>query len=118
MAFVHEKTLWESVGGGFHLAGEERLCKVGKHKLLVRRSERLNRMGNPIHYVTYVHPDGTMGKTFSTTGSAMLAAKDALRSEGIEVRKRTPRYAAKKPAAKKPSTKKPAAKKPTGRGKR
>ena len=48
-SFVYYDTIWKGVGGGLSNPGESRLCKVGKHKVLLTRSERLNRYGNPVH---------------------------------------------------------------------
>ena len=48
MSFVKRKTIWNSVGGGFSNPGESRVCKIGKHKVLVTRSAKLDRYGNPV----------------------------------------------------------------------
>ena len=87
--YVNYQTLWKGVGGGLSNPGESRVCKVGKHRILVSRSQRLNYYGNPVHTVSVIHPDGTTGRAYRTSGSATTACEQALKSEGIQVRHRT-----------------------------
>lgn len=87
--YVNYQTLWKGVGGGFSNPGESRVCKVGKHRILVSRGDRLDRYGNPIHTASVIHSDGTTGRVYRTNGSATLACEQALKSEGIKVRYRT-----------------------------
>lgn len=81
--FVYNSTIWKSVGGGFSNAGESRIFKVGKHKVLVTRAERLDYYGNPIHTAVVVCKDGTVGKACKTNGSATLAVSGALENVGV-----------------------------------
>ena len=87
--YVNYQTLWKGVGGGLSNPGESRVCKVGKHRILVSSSQRLNYYGNPVHTVSVIRPDGTVGRAYRTSGSATTACEQALKSEGIQVRHRT-----------------------------
>lgn len=86
MAFVYRKTIWNSVGGGFSNPGESKICKVGKHKVLVTRSSRLNKYGNPIHTAVLIKKDGTLGRTFSSNGNATFVVQRALKLNGIDTK--------------------------------
>ena len=90
MAFVFAKTVWNSVGGGFSNPGESKIIKVGKHKVLVSRANKLNKYGNPIHSATLVNSNGSLGKTYKSSGSATLVASECLKRNGIDVRYNNP----------------------------
>ena len=86
MAYVKYKTIWNSVGGGFSNPNESKVCKVGRHKVLVTRSDKLNRNGNPVHTATYINKDGSLGKSHRSDGSATLVVSRALKKNGIDTR--------------------------------
>lgn len=85
--YVNYRTLWNSVGGGLSSPGASRVCTVGKHKMLVTRDQKLDCYGNPVHTVSVIRPDGTTGRSYRTNGSATLACEQALKAEGIQVRR-------------------------------
>ena len=80
-SFVYYDTIWKGVGGGLSNPGESRLCKVGKHKVLLTRSERLNRYGNPVHTASLVRGGRTVGYSAKSSGSAtMVGTRKTARS--------------------------------------
>ena len=85
--YVHRQTIWKSVGGGFSNPGESKICKVGRHKVLVSRADRLDRYGNPIHTATLINKDGSLGKSYKSNGSATLTVSKALLLNGIDTKK-------------------------------
>lgn len=88
--YVQYSTIWKSVGGGFSNPGEARICAVGKHKVLLKRSENLDKNGNPIHTATVINKDGSLGSSYRSSGSATLIVSNALQKNGIETKhKRT-----------------------------
>lgn len=84
--FVNHSTVWNSVGGGFSTPGEAKVFRVGKHKVLVKRSENLNKYGQPIHTATYINQDGTLGASSRSSGSATMIVETALKKNGIETK--------------------------------
>lgn len=89
--FVHYSTIWKSVGGGFSNPGESKVCKVGKHKVLVSRADRLDYYGNPVHTATVIRKDGSMGATCRSNGSATFTVEKALQRSGIDVKRSSPK---------------------------
>ena len=86
--FVYHSTVWKNVGGGLSNSGESKICKVGKHKLLLTRSVYLDRYGNPVHTAALINRDGTMGASYKSNGSATFIAEKALNRNGIDVKRR------------------------------
>lgn len=86
--FIYRSTIWNSVGGGFSNPGESRLCKVGAYTVLVSRSERLNKYGNPVHTATVVKKDGSMGASYRSDGSLTGIVSKVLEKSGVETRYR------------------------------
>ena len=84
--YVNYSTIWNSVGGGFSNAGESKVCKVGKYKVLVSRGERLDRYGNPVHTATLINKDGSLGESYRSSGSASLVVSRALKRNGIDTK--------------------------------
>ena len=84
--FVYLSTIWNSVGGGLNYSGQSKLCKVGKHKVLLTRSKNLNKYGNPVHTATYIEKNGLAGKSYRSTGSAALVVSNLLRRQGVDVK--------------------------------
>ena len=84
--YVYRSTIWKSVGGGFSNPGESKVCKVGKYKVLLSRSKRLNKYGNPIHTATLINSNGTLGKSYRSDGSATLVVSKSLKRNGIDTR--------------------------------
>lgn len=82
-SFVFRSTIFKSVGGALSNPGESRVCKVGKHKVLVTRAERLDPYGNPIHTAAVIRKDGTVGKAAKTNGGATMAVSEALENVGV-----------------------------------
>lgn len=85
--FVKYNTVWKAVGGGFSNPGESKICKVGEHKVLVVRSEKLNRYGNPVHTATVINKDGSLGASCRSTGSATMIVSQALKKSGIDTKR-------------------------------
>ena len=94
--WVRRSTVWQSVGGGLSYPGEQKICKVGKHKVLLVRSEKLNRYGNPVHTATLSDRHGRLGRSHRGTGSATMIAEEALRRNGIDVKHPKPKRVAKR----------------------
>lgn len=86
MSFVKRKTIWNAVGGGFSNPGQSKVFRIGKHKVLVTRSEKLNRNGNPIHTATYIRRDGSIGASYRSDGSASLVVSKVLKKHGIDTK--------------------------------
>ena len=84
--YVFRSTIWNSVGGGFSNPGESKVCKVGKHKVLVSRANKLNKYGNPLHTATLIKKDGSLGKSYKSTGSATFVVSQALKRNGIDTK--------------------------------
>ena len=82
--FIYYNTASKSVwkGGGYN-PGESRVCKVGKHKVILTRAERLDRFGNPVYIGTVLKKDGSSGKPYKTNSSPTGAAIGALHGEGV-----------------------------------
>ncbi len=85
--YVKYSTVWNSVGGGLNNPGESKLVKVGKHKILLSRAEKLDRYGNPVHTATLINKDGTVGASYRSNGHATFTTAAALNKNGIEVKK-------------------------------
>ena len=96
--FVYDTTVWNAAGGGFSNPGQSKVLRVGKHKVLLTRSQRLDYYGNPVHTATVSRPDGSFGPAFRSNGSASLTVSRALQRAGIETKKKHAKQA--KPAAK------------------
>ena len=94
--YVKRDTIWKSVGGGLSNPGETKICKVGQHKVLLTRADKLNRYGNPVHTATVINKDGSLGESFRSSGSATLTVSKALKKSGIETK-----YPTQKPKTKK-----------------
>ncbi|MBQ8872864.1 MAG: hypothetical protein IJ032_02830 [Clostridia bacterium] len=94
--FVYRKTIWKNVGGGLSYGGQSKLCNVGGHKLLVERSKRLDKYGNPVHTVSVLDRDGSIVAFARSNGSATLTASKALKKVGIETKYPKPWYEKKK----------------------
>ena len=86
--FVHRSTVWNNVGGGLSSPGASKLCKVRGHKVLISRSRRLNKYGNPVHTVSVLSDSGNVRATTRGSGSATLIASRALKKVGIDTKYR------------------------------
>ena len=86
MSFVKRKTIWNAVGGGFSNPGQSKVFRIGKHKVLVTRSAKLDRYGNPVHTATYIRKDGSLGASYRSNGSATLTVSRALKKMGIDTK--------------------------------
>lgn len=86
--YVYYTTIWKSVGGGLSNPGESKVCKVGKHKLLLSRAQRLDYYGNPVHTASVIYKDGSIGGTYRGNGSASLIAEKALQRSGVGVKRK------------------------------
>ena len=84
--FVKRDTIWNAVGGGFSNPNESKICKVGRHKVLLTRAGMLNKYGNPIHTATLIKPDETLGKSYRSSGSATFIVSEALKRNGISTK--------------------------------
>lgn len=85
--YVKYNTIWNAVGGGLSNSGESRLCKVGKHKVLLSRSTYLDRYGNPIHTAAVINKDGQVVSSYRSNGSATLTVSRALKKSGIDTKR-------------------------------
>lgn len=84
--YVRYSTIWKNVGGGFSNPGEQKLLNVGKHKVVLSRSEKLDRYGNPVHTAFVVNKDGSTGKPYRSNGSASLVVSKALKNVGVSTK--------------------------------
>ena len=84
--YVKYDTIWKSVGGGFSNPGQSKVFKVGKHKVLLSRSDKLDRNGNPVHTATLINKDGSLGESYKSTGAATLVISRAFNKNGIETK--------------------------------
>lgn len=81
--YVYYDTIWKSVGGGLGDPGESRICKVGKHTVLLSRAEKLDRYGNPIHTASLIKGGRTVGYSTKSSGSATMVVSNMLAKNGI-----------------------------------
>ena len=88
--YVKYETVWNAVGGGLNTPGESKVCRVGKHKVLLERSSKLNKYGNPVHTATVINEDGSLGDSYRGAGSATLIAGKALEKSGVKVKHNNP----------------------------
>jgi len=93
--------VWNSVGGGLNNPGKSKLVKVGKHKILLSRADKLDRYGNPVHTATLINKDGTFGESYRSNGSGTFTTAAALNKNGIEVKKTKPKTKSSKNSSKK-----------------
>ena len=94
--YVKRDTIWKSVGGGLSNPGQSKICKVGQHKVLLTRADKLDRYGNPVHTATVINKDGSLGESYRSNGDAAIVVSEALKKSGIETR-----YPTQKPKVKK-----------------
>lgn len=94
--FIFRDTIWKSVGGGLSNPGQTKVCKVGKHKILLTRANKLDKYGNPVHTATYINKDGTPGISVKSNGSATLCVSNLLKRKGIETKYKKPNKKMKK----------------------
>ena len=97
--FVHYSTIWNNVGGGLNYPNESKVCKVGKHKILLTRASKLDRYGNPVHTATLINKDGTTGLSARTNGTATLCVSNLLKKMGIDTKHKAYKVSAKKKKA-------------------
>lgn len=81
--YVRYSTIWNAVGSGLNNPGESKICKIGKHKVLLTRSDKLDRNGNPVHTASVLKRGGNLGGTHKSNGSATNVVSQALKNEGI-----------------------------------
>ena len=86
--YVYRNTIWNNVGGGLSSPGATKLCKVGGHKVLLTRSQRLNKYGNPVHTASIIGTNGSVKATARGSGSASLIVFRALKKIGIDTKYR------------------------------
>ena len=86
-SYVYYSTIWNSVGGGLSSPNSSKICKVGKHKILLSRNAKLDRYGNPVHVATYINKDGSTGISTRGNGSATWLVSNLLKKKGIDTRR-------------------------------
>ena len=84
--FVYRKTIWNKVGSGFSNPNQSKVFKIGKHKVLLSRSARLDRYGNPVHTATLIKSNGQVGNSYRSNGNATLVVSKMFVKNGIGVR--------------------------------
>lgn len=84
-SFVYSATIRKNVRE-LNNPGESKICKVGKHKVLLTRSNKLDSYGNPVHTAAYINKDGTTGVSYRTNGSAAYAVIRMLKKKNIDVK--------------------------------
>lgn len=84
--YVMRKTIWNSVGGALSNPGESKVCRVGKYKVLVTRSPRLNQNGNPVHTATVINKNGILGASYCSSGSATYTVSKCLKRNGVDTK--------------------------------
>ncbi len=85
--YVYYDTIWKGVGGGLSNPGESRICKVGKHTVLLSRANKLDRYGNPIHTASLIKGGRTVGYSAKSNGSATLVVSNMLSKNGIDTKR-------------------------------
>ena len=85
--YVYYDTSWKGVGGGLTNPGESCLCKVGKHKVLLTRGDKLDRYGNPVHTASLVRGGRTVGYSAKSSGSATMVVSKMLAKNGIDTKR-------------------------------
>ena len=85
--YVHSSTVRKNVGGGTVNPGQSKVVRIGKHKLLISRDGNSRRNGSPMHTVTLIKKDGSLGVSYRNNGTASLVASIALRRNGIDVKR-------------------------------
>ena len=86
--YVHYETIWKGVGGGLNYPGESRICKVGRHTVLLSRSRKLDRYGNPVHTASLVKDGHIVGRSERSNGSATMVVSNMLAKNGIDTKRR------------------------------
>lgn len=86
--YVQRETIWKAVGGGFNNPGESKVVSVGRHKVLLKRSEKLDKNGNPIHTATVLDKHGNTVSSYRSNGSATNVVSTALKKCGVETKYR------------------------------
>lgn len=89
-SFVYNDTIRKNVRELSYPA-ESQLCNVGKHKVVVTRSERLDYYGNPVYTATVLDREGGTLGSYRSNGSAALVVQGALKRSGVNVRYRKPK---------------------------
>lgn len=84
--YVMRKTIWDSVGGGLSNPGQSKVCRVGKYKVLVTRSQKLNKYGNPVHTATVINKNGSLGTSYRGSGSATCIVSTCLKRNGVDTK--------------------------------
>lgn len=84
--YVQYETIWKSVGGGLSSPGASKICRVGKHKVLVQRDEKLDRNGNPVHTATVFNGQNKSVASARGNGSLTLTVSTALKKAGVETK--------------------------------
>lgn len=86
--FVYDSTIRNNVPGALSDPGQSVVCKVGRHKILVSRREKLDKYGNLVHISSVIGKDGIPNKPYSSNGGAQHSVAGALKKSGIGIRYR------------------------------
>lgn len=86
--FVYNTTISKNVPGALSNPGESKLLKVGSHKVLLSRKERLDKYGNPVHMASVISKNGVSSKPYKSNGGGRHAVAGALRTANISVKYR------------------------------
>lgn len=85
--YVYYDTIWKGVGGGLSNPGESRICKVGKHTVLLSRANKLDRYGNPVHTASLIKNGRLVGYSVKSNGSATMVVSNMLSKNGIDTKR-------------------------------
>ena len=85
-SIVFNNTISKNVPGALSNPNESRVCKVGRHKVLIFRKAKLDYYGNPVHVATYINSDGTPGVTYQSNGGSQHAVRGLFNKKGISVK--------------------------------
>lgn len=83
--YVRYTTISNSVGQ-ISNPGESKILKVGKHRVLLTRGDKLDKYGNPVHTATLIDEKGRLQKSYRGNGAATTVVSVALKQNGIEVK--------------------------------
>ena len=82
--YVQAATIWDNVEMPNN-PGESKILKIGKHKTLLTRGERLDRNGNPTYTATLIHKNGKMGKAAKSCYPSTAVAA-TLKENGVDIK--------------------------------
>ena len=84
--YVQAKTVQKGVKGTLARNGESKLCRIGKHKVIVTGSGR-DKQGRQMHTATLIKENGRLGESYRARGPIVKVVSRALKKNGVEVKR-------------------------------